>query len=53
MDVVGIVPSVPFEPGTDLYGCMLSELRQVDDGHSKGYVLKGKAKPQASSTGNG
>ena len=20
MDVVGIVPSVPFEPGTDLYG---------------------------------
>ena len=25
MDVVGIVPSVPFEPGTDLYGRMLSE----------------------------
>ena len=24
MDVVGIVPSVPFEPGTDLYGRMLS-----------------------------
>ena len=20
MDVVGIVPSIPFEPGTDLYG---------------------------------
>ena len=40
MDVVGIVPSVPFEPGTDLYGLMLSEHRQVDDGHSKGYILK-------------
>ena len=24
MDVVGIVPSVPFGPGTDLYGRMLS-----------------------------
>ena len=35
MDVVGIVPSVPFEPGTDLYGRMLSGHRQVGDGHSK------------------
>ena len=35
MDVVGIVPSVPFEPGTDLYVRMLSEQRQVGDGHSK------------------
>ena len=41
MDVVGIVPSVPFEPGTDLYGQMLAKHRQVDDGHSKGYILKG------------
>ena len=39
MDVVGVVPSVPFEPGTDLYGRVLSEHRQVGDGHSKGYVL--------------
>ena len=43
MDIVGIVPSVPFEPGTDLYGWMLAKHRQVDDGHSKGYVLKGNA----------
>ena len=35
MDVVGIVPSVPFEPGTDLYGRMLAKHRQVGDGHSK------------------
>ena len=35
MDVVGIVPSVPFEPRTDLYGRMLAKHRQVDDGHSK------------------
>ena len=35
MDVVGIVPLVPFEPGTDLYGRMLSEHRQVGDEHSK------------------
>ena len=35
MDVVGVVPSVPFEPGTDLYGQMLSEHRQGDDEHSK------------------
>ena len=40
LDVVGIVHSVPFEPGTDLYGRMLSEHRQMDDEHSKGYVLK-------------
>ena len=40
MDVVGVVPSVPFEPGTDLYGRMLSEHRQVGDGHSKRNVLK-------------
>ena len=35
MDVVGIVPSVPFEPGTDLYERMLAKHRQVDDGYSK------------------
>lgn len=35
MDVVGVVPSVPFEPGTDLYGQMLSEHRQEGDGNSK------------------
>ena len=43
MDVVGIVPSVPFEPGMDLYGWMLSEHRQVDDKHSKWNDLKGNA----------
>ena len=41
MDVVGVVPSVPFEPGTDLYGRMLAKHRQVGDGHSKRNVLKG------------
>ena len=35
MDAVGVVSSVPFEPGADLYGRMLSEHRQVGDGHSK------------------
>ena len=35
MDVVRVVPSIPFEPGTDLYGRMLSEHCQVGDGHSK------------------
>ena len=35
MDAAGIVPSVPFGPGTNLYGRMLSEHRQVGDGHSK------------------
>ena len=40
MDVVGIVPSVPFEPGTDFMDECLRKHRQVDDGHSKGYVLK-------------
>ena len=34
MDVVGIVPSVPFETGTVLYGRMLAKHRQVGDGHS-------------------
>ena len=43
MDVVGVVPSVPFEPGTDLYGRMLAQHRQVGDEHSKRYVLKGNA----------
>ena len=43
MDVVGIVPSVLFEPGTDLYGWMLAKHRQVDDGHSKRKRSKGNA----------
>ena len=29
------VPSVPFDPGMDLYGQMLSEHRQEDNEHSK------------------
>ena len=40
MDVVGVVPSVPFEPGTDLYRRMLSEHRREDDEHSKGLCAK-------------
>ena len=35
MDVLGVVPSVSFEPGTGLYGRILAKHRQVDDGHSK------------------
>ena len=34
-----IVPSVSFEPGTNLYGLNASEHRQVDDEHSKRCVL--------------